>query len=330
MTALNRFDSSTMEILYLAQHAPKTGDAELQPHPHPIHGMKPLYHNAIFEILKGLGFSVKSSSTLEDLLAIGRDFDYVFSLYNRAPFRACEVFVSTVCEFLHLPYLGGTPEIRAIAEDKHLAKVLARFLKIPTPQWKIYRMGESLFPPRFAGPYFSKPRFGAGSSFIDETSIHDSWDSAHCKLQELFAHCTDVILEKFVEGTNVNCAIIGGSPPLILPLVKSTSTLRGEVQTAAQKKLLEGGLNRSIFLDEQRSQEIINYSRRLYGHTQPLDYTRIDFRVPYDPAKKASMLELNVCPNLGSHSTIVFAGQHVGMSQVELVTSILDHSFRRQ
>lgn len=38
------------------------------------------------------------------------------------PFRNSEIFISSVAEYYKIAYLGARPNIRALAEDKHLSK----------------------------------------------------------------------------------------------------------------------------------------------------------------------------------------------------------------
>ena len=62
---------------------------------------------------------------INDIMEKSNDIDFVISLYNRFPVRNSEIFISSLCEYYHIPYLGATPNIRAIAEDKHIAKGLS-------------------------------------------------------------------------------------------------------------------------------------------------------------------------------------------------------------
>lgn len=60
--------------------------------------------------------------------------DYVFSLMNRFGMSKPEIFISSYCEFIQVPYLGAPPNIRAIAEDKLLTKLVFRSLGLNMPE----------------------------------------------------------------------------------------------------------------------------------------------------------------------------------------------------
>lgn len=320
---------SDFNLLYLARHAP------LVPGPPPPldleYGIAPKYHHEIHCILVNLGFKVECSRSLNTLLQEATTPDYVFSLINRAPFRGSEVFVSAACEYRGLPYLGAGPHIRALAEDKHLAKAYARHLRIPTPPWTVYRTDEvRLTPPRFHGPYIAKPRCGAASCGITADSIQETWSALRSSVEDILATGQDVIVERLIEGRNVTLPIVGGSPPIVLPPVETSSSKPSQLITHAQKRYLEAGLTRTLYQEGYRLHEIKRYGQKLANNLQPIDYTRIDFRVPFDSREPLQMLEFNVCCNLGSHAAIAFSAQSVGISQTELILRILEYSFRRQ
>lgn len=73
--------------------------------------------------------------------------DYVFSLMNRFAMSRPEIFISSYCEFIQIPYLGAPPNIRAIAEDKLLTKMVFRSLELNVPEG-IGLSGEKVFRPR--------------------------------------------------------------------------------------------------------------------------------------------------------------------------------------
>ena len=114
-----------IRILYLAHYAPATPDAPLPT------GVRDLvyaeYHFKVFQILKKVFPLTVSCCDPGIMLHSDLSVDYIFSLYNRMPFRNSEVFVSSVAEYHNIPYLGARPNIRALAEDKHLAKMMAKY-----------------------------------------------------------------------------------------------------------------------------------------------------------------------------------------------------------
>lgn len=315
-----------IQVLFLAHYAPRSKYDKV---PSGIYDeVYAIYHHKVFTELSAIFPNLISSNNVSTILDTDTKVDYIFSLYNRMPFRNSEIFVSSVAEYLRIPYLGATPNIRALAEDKHLAKMLARYLKVPTPAWKIYNIGDMVCEPYFAPPYFVKPRFGAASKFINENSICDTWEHAYNQIQVLFKHNIDVILEQQIKGVYHTSPVLNNfNSPLLLPCVSQHSTHCGGVVTHEQKRKIESGLTREILNDKIISNTIHQYSRLLFDQIQPLDYTRFDYIV--DDTGVPYFLEFNVCCNLGEHSTISQAAQSLGISYTELIENITYSSLYR-
>jgi len=319
---------SKIKMLFLAKCAPKEGASP--PEFHPTRGVVPQYHYEIYTVLKNLGFHLTSSDEISYLFNAKRKFDYVFSLYNRAPFRNSEVFVSSICEYLKIPYLGSPPHIRCIAEDKKLTKIVAQHLGIPASPGKVYRCcDKEITPPEFCGPYFVKPRFEAASKHIDDNSITQSWGETKERIMFLLEQNLDVLLEQFISGANVTLPIISLDSPKVFPCTNEISGVRGNIVTFRQNRLFEKNLKREIMADSELTSQIQNYGLKFYNYIQPVDYARFDFRVEAN-TNQPYLLECNICCNLGKHSTVSMGAKYLGMNQEELIRTILINSFKRQ
>lgn len=316
-----------IRVLFLAHYAPENITSPL-----PV-GVQDVvyaeYHHRIFQVLKKLFPKTVSSNDPSCVLRKDLDADYIFSLYNRMPFRNSEVFISAVAEYHGIPYLGARPNIRALAEDKHLAKMMAEYAGVNTPPWKVYNIGDELSMPNFAPPYFCKPRFGAASVGIDESSVCQSWSSAKEKIHALFNRGMDVILEKQIIGTyHTNPVLNNFGDYLFLPCIAQHSTLKDGIVTYEQKRKIAGGLTRKVVEDKTLQLQIHNASMRMYSLVQPLDYTRFDYIVE-ESTGIPYFLEFNVCCNLGEHSTISQAAAHIGIAYEDLIANITYSSLLR-
>lgn len=316
-----------IRILYLAHYAPATPDAPLPT------GVKDLvyaeYHFKVFQILKKVFPLTVSCSDPGVMLRSDLTVDYIFSLYNRMPFRNSEVFVSSVAEYHNIPYLGARPNIRALAEDKHLAKMMAKYAGVETPAWQIYNVGAELKEPPFEPPYFCKPRFGAASFGIDESSACVTWSSTKNKIKELQALGMDVIVERQIKGVYHTSPVLSNFGDFMyLPCIEQHSTLDGGIVTYEQKRKIAPGLTREVVRDKSLQLQLQSASKKMYPLVQPLDYTRFDYIVeertgiPY-------FLEFNVCCNLGEHSTVSQAAKHLHIGYEELIENITFSSLYR-
>ncbi len=316
-----------IKILFLAHYAPENIDSPL-----PV-GIKDIvyaeYHFRIYQVLREFFPHICSAHNPEIMLERDIDTDYIFSLYNRMPFRNSEIFVSALAEYHNIPYLGARPNIRALAEDKHLAKMMAQYAGVRTPEWTVYNIHTELFRPPFDPPYFCKPRFGAASIGINESSACSSWEIAQERIRELHSQGMDVILEKQIVGIYHTSPVLNNfGNYLFLPCVAQYSTLNGGIVTYEQKRKIAPGLEREIVHDNGLQICLQEASKRMYALIQPLDYTRFDYIVE-NQTGSPYFLEFNVCCNLGEHSTISQSAAHLGIKYEDLIANITYSSLFR-
>ncbi|NOK19714.1 hypothetical protein [Corallococcus carmarthensis] len=317
-----------LDVLFLAQYAPEPGAP--RPGMHPEHGVLPRYNHELFHTLTELGLRCSPCRALEELVHLRSEPNYVFTLLNRAPFRSSEVFTSAFCEWLEVPYLGAPPNIRALAEDKHLTKLMARALGIPTAPWLVSPVeGPLPAAPDFPGPWFVKPRFGAASVGISEESIQDTEAGLHARLryfQNLGQAC---LVEALIPGVDLTVPVLGGPEPLVLGVAEETSALPHGIVTHRQKRLLDGGRERRLVSPGPLEARLREHALKLCAAVMEFDYLRVDFRLHRDTGE-LFLLEFNIGCNLGSHAAVMFLARQAGFSQADVIEHIVRHSLDRQ
>lgn len=324
---LSTVQLDSLNVLFLASRAPHSDiipplDQEI--------GVHPRYNYELFKVIQSLGVNVTACDNLPEFLEVALQYDYIFTILNRAPFRNSEVFVSTMCEYFHRPYLGAPPNIRALAEDKYFTKLLAQTLQIPTTPSKIYQhLADLESAPEFAGPYFIKPRFGAASEDISVDSIQELWTDARLKVATMLQQGKACLVERCVAGTDITVPILGGFPPIILPPAEEISELPFGISTFRQKRLLDRGRQRCMLQDAELNACLLEYAQRFYPHVSPFDYIRMDFRLDTH-RQQLFLLEFNLGCNLGSHAAIAQSAHHYGISQAELINHLISYSLHRQ
>ena len=314
-----------LKVLFLAHYAPAN---PCDPVPNVSDKVYAIYHHKIYDEISTIFPNLISSNDVSIVLKNDYKVDYIFSLYNRMPFRNSEIFVSSVAEYYKIPYLGATPNIRALAEDKHLSKMMAKSLGIPTPLWKIYNVGDELNKPNFLPPYFVKPRFGAASKYITEDSASSTWGKAKDYIIYLHDNNVDAILEQQIIGTYYTSPVLNNfSNYKFLPCISQTSSHKDGIVTYEQKRKIEPGLTRKVVTNEEINSIIHGFSRKMFSIIQPLDYTRFDYIV--DNKLNPFFLEFNVCCNLGEHSTINQSSNSIGITYHQLIENITYSSLYR-
>lgn len=320
---------NNLTIAFIAQYAPPAGSKTPMLAP-AENGVYNKYHYDIYSILKNNFSNVITGNDANFIINNHDKIDYIFTLLNRAPYRNSEVFISSLAEYYKLPYLGARPNIRALAEDKHLAKMMATFCGLSTPLWITVDVDEKLQDtPPFSGPYFVKPRYGASSKYIDENSICYTWPDVKERVTYLQKNNEDAIIEEFIDGIYYSSPVIfKEGVPYILPPVQEKSILKGNVVTYFQKRKVNDGLYRTVETSSEIIEKINKASKSIAHYIRPIDYTRIDYIIKNNG--ELMFLEFNVCCNLGIQSSFTLSAQFEGLSHSQLVMSILNESFRRQ
>lgn len=295
------------KILFLAQFAPTDGIVLNQPKNQEEVFYAETYHWKIIEALNSLNYDFDSASDVKYFLDNYNKYDLVWSVYNRLGFRNSEIFIQSLCEYLGVKYIGATPNVRALIEDKSLSKQLAQHVGINTADWVV---GSRQYPlsqiPPFSGSYFVKPRFGSASINIDESCICDTWNDVIKKSEVYFQKNIDVIVEKFIDGLCYGVSILNTKSKklLIAPPHYTISNKAGNVMTYSQKRFVDAGMNRYICHDDSINKQLTYMAEKYFLEMQPCDYARIDFivdsnsMIPY-------FLEVNALMNLGIHGGFI-------------------------
>ncbi len=317
-----------LHILFLAKYAEDW--TEPPPVVHPRYGRELYTKFEVLSVLRGLAHRVEPCASLETFEARMRRGpvpNYIFQIYNREPVRNPEILVSSLCARTGIPFLGSPPNVRAMAEDKWITKLMARAAGLAVLQGAVAVAEADLDrPPAFDGPYFIKPRFGANSESVDEGSICDSWSEGRERAAALLAAGEEVLIEALAPGLDVTVPVLGG--PLALHPVASPSELREGVRTERQKRFLDPGSRAEPLDDTTLCEELKKASLTLAELVQPCDYLRVDFRVGLD--RSFRLLEFNVTCNLSTAKTMNIGAAAAGISYEAMIEHFLCYSLQRQ
>ena len=319
---------TALRVLYLAPHAPAPG-ASPPPAVHPEFGVQAAYQYEIWDLLSnGLGLDVESHSDLGVLPQAFEGRNYVFTIYNIAPFRNSEVYVSALAAAAGIAYLGAPPNIRALIEDKWLTKLAAQALGLATPPGTVFSPGVAVRAPAFDGPYIAKPRFGAASMGIDAHSAHADFDVLATRVAELETSTDECLVEQVFGNCDVTVPVlVGDYGPVALPPARQTIDSAYGIFTHHHKRRLIPGLTRDFPEDEPWLAPIVEDALRFVRAMTPFDYIRCDFR--FGPTGHA-LLECNLACSIGSEMAFAQSAATVGIALDALVEHILATSLDRQ
>lgn len=317
-------DKARLKVLFLAKHALAGGV------PDRVDGTHAVYHNEMLETLRAIGLRVEAANRYEAVFE-RPDADYVVTLLNRGGFVNSEMLGPLLLRRHGLPFLGASPILRGLSDDKHLMKSVAERRGVPLTPWLVVRQGQGALPePDFAWERLVvKPNASSASWGV---KLVDDWSDARAHAEHILASGHDVIIEPYAPLIDIAVPVVGAAGPWLLPSFGYYPPARpGEPRSYEEK--------RNLVLTEDDPLELVEDNAlvaRLEAHTRallpelwPFDYGRFEYR--YDPASgDIRFMEVNLSCNLWSRKTISRAAGSIGVTHVELVETIIAHSMERQ
>jgi D-alanine-D-alanine ligase len=319
-------DKRRLKIMFLAKHAFSDGSLD------PADGSHAVYHHELRSTLEAIGMKIVPASSYEALLE-RPDVDFVFTLLNRGGFVNSEMLGPLLSRRIDLPFLGASPILRGLSDDKHLMKTVAAYRGVPVTPWITIRQGQGGMPslPEEWDQIVIKPNASSASWGV---LISNDRAALWAKGEEILASGHDVIIEPYAPLIDVAVPVVGGDGEWILPpfgyvpeskigMARSYEEKRNLVPSALEEDPLEP------VTDMQLATLLVGYTKALLPELWPFDYGRFEYR--YDPKTgDVRFMEVNLSCNLWSKKTISRSARSLGFSHAELVENILAHSLERQ
>lgn len=314
-----------LRILLVAKHVFWEGGL------HHEDGNHALYHREMRETLEAIGVRLRLADSYEALFA-DPGCDFVFPLLNRGGFLNSEMLLPLLAERLRLPYLGATPILRGLADDKHLAKLEAAARGVPTAPWTVYRRGAPVDAAACPGGerLVVKPNASSASWGVREAG---DWSDVHQAVAEIHAEGHDAIVEPFLTGSDVEVPMITASgTPEAMPMMLFEQADPAHLRTYDEKRDLAAREEKYRLVPFESGRcpaPIAAYARKLSAIFAPFDYGRFEFR--YDErAGAAHFLEVNLNCNLWSRKVFGASAALLGWTHADLIETILCASLARQ
>lgn len=318
-------DKQRLRVLLLAKHADANG------HPDADDGNHAIYHAELRDTLLAAGFNLSVAKRYEALFD-QPDADFVIPLLNRGGFQNSEMLAPLLLERWGIPFLGARAIQRGWSDDKHLAKLAAAAVGVPTARWACVRVGQPL-PQRLgfeASQLIVKPNASSASWGV---ALCDSESAALAHAADLLRQRHDVIIEEWVPDIDVAVAVIAdaaGRPLLLTPMAYRPEG-QGALRSYEEKRGLVpvGDDPLDPVTDPLLFERLQAHSQLLLRDYWPFDYGRFEYR--YDPASgRLAFMEVNLSCNLWSRKTISRAARISGFSHAALVEHIVAASMVRQ
>ena len=231
-------------------------------------------------------------------------------------------------ELLGIPYTGSGVLASAMAMDKGISKRLFVSVDIPTPRYQLLLrqdgIGEEVLDiilAEFEAPFVVKP--STQGSTIGLTIVQEPEELAEA-LQKAFSYDREVLVEEFIDGSELTVAIIGGQMPEALPVIEIVPysglyDYHSKYTKGATEYFVPARIDAETAL---LTQEVSLAAFKILGCS---GVARVDVRL--DPTNHPYVLEVNTIPGMTATSLVPKAAAAAGQSKT-VVTSATRRSSR--
>jgi len=227
-------------------------------------------------------------------------------------------------DLLNIPYNCCGSFEAAITFNKAMCNALLKQFNILSAKAIIINKGAEynldIIQNEIGLPCFVKPN-RAGSSFgISKVTKTNQWEDA---IAYAFKYDEQVIIEAFIDGTEVTCGLIEKEGELIsLPLTEITT----ENDFFDYEAKYEGKAEEitPARINDENSDQIQLISKNIYRTLKLKGIVRMDYIIEN---KQAFLIEINTIPGLSEDSIIPQQAQCYGMSLKELFSISIENMF---
>lgn len=210
-----------------------------------------------------------------------------------------------------IPYTGAGIESSKNSFSKIATKQIFEKQGIPTPRYEVLKNGMI---PRIPIPAVVKPVHGGSSLGVNKILKTEDWNGT---LEDALKYDSAVLVEEFIEGTELTVGIIGSEAlPIIEIRAPGDWYGYGAKYTAGKTEYLVPAP-----IDEKIAQRCKDASLKAYNALHCKGFGRVDIRlsrngIPY-------VLELNTIPGFTETSLLPKAAAYAGISFPDLCERIL-------
>lgn len=233
--------------------------------------------------------------------------------------------VQGMLEIMGLRYTGSGVAASAIGINKVLTKKIVSFEGIPTSPFTIIKRTDFIATESSVKDLIEKIglplviKAATQGSSIGTYIVKDGAAVAKA-IEAAFEYDSEVLVEKFIDGTEVTSAVVGNENPEVLPLIEITS----ENEFYDFESKYTPGMCAHIIparVEESVQERIAELSRVIYKTLNCRGCARIDFII--DRSGQPFMLEVNTIPGMTEMSLVPDAARAAGMSFEQIVDKIV-------
>jgi len=227
-------------------------------------------------------------------------------------------------ELCGIPYVGSNVLGSAINMDKDVSKRLLREAGIPVANFLVFyshetdKLNYQHITSKIGSPFFMKPANTGSSLGVHKIKTEEQFNNA---LNEVFGYDEKIILEEFIQGREIECAVLGntdlsvGTPGEIIP--------HHEFYTYVAKYFDQNGATVEVpaKLAPNVVTEFQELSKRAFKILCCDGFARVDFFLT--PQGKIFLNEINTIPGFTNISMYPKCWEASGLSYSELIGKLI-------
>lgn len=242
-------------------------------------------------------------------------------------------------ELLKIPYTGAPALALANCQSKVLAKRLLNSIGIPTPKFMVFKKNLSRYNHKLKFPLMVKPAFEDASVGIENESIVKNNKELKNRIEYIFKYFAQpALVEEFIQGRELNIAILGDKKPKVLPISEIDFTempdhLHNIVSYQAKWEPNHEAYHKTIpicpaNLNSKIEERAKNIALRSFKYMGCRDYARIDMRLSND--NELFVLEVNPNPDLTEGAGFMRSAEAAGYSYARALKKIVELALMRR
>jgi D-alanine-D-alanine ligase len=249
-----------------------------------------------------------------------------------------EAYVAGLFDMLGIPYTGNPPTTLLNCQNKYRTKLLLEGEGLPTSPYFVCRKEPVPTDHELAFPLIVKPALEDASGGIEHSSVVQD----QAGLEERVRHVhkeyeMPALVEEYIEGREIHAAVLGNSPPEVLPLFEmefddTEFNPEGEWRPQIISFRAKWDPHSKDFysmdsvcppedLDPELEERIQEVALGAYKAMGCRDYARIDMRVDEDEGE-IYILEINPNPDLIEGTAYIQCATASGRSYSEILCEI--------
>lgn len=245
-----------------------------------------------------------------------------------------EMAVAAMLELLKVPYTGSPPLALGLCQNKGFTKDVLKARGISTPEYQVLsRVGD--WNGRISYPLFVKPLSEDGSIGITRESYVKDDRALKKQVQYIIEHYKQsALVEKYIEGRELNVAIIGDVETRALPISEIVFVLSDDPkivdypakwfrESEEYKKTVPACPAK---LCPSARALVEQMALQAYAALYCRDYARVDIRLNEGISQ---VLEVNPNPDLSPDGGFVRSLKAAGISYEEFIREILHSALQR-